>query len=349
MTINSEEVRETTHVPVSALTEPSYGIQNGVSEPVLKTQVPKWRVPPSGWRALIHPLADEVAREVDGYFLEHWPFPNEKSRKTFLNAGFSRVTSLYFPLSKDDRLHFACRLLTVLFLIDDLLEHMSFADGEAYNERLIPIARGDALPDRSIPVEYIFYDLWESMRACDRKLADEVLESTFTFMRSQTDRVRTSIKSLGEYLEYRERDVGKALLSALMRFTLGLQLSKEELSSMRLLEQNCSKQISVVNDIYSWEKELQASKVLHEEGAVICSAVKVVADETNLSFHATKRVLWSMIREWEKVHDAMRDKLVATSSPAVSQDMRRYVKGLEHQMSGNEHWSRTTKRYTEPN
>ena len=87
---------------------------------------------------------------------------------------------------------------------------MSFEAGSAYNENLIPISRGDVLPDRSIPVEYITYDLWESMRACDRKLADEILEPVFTFMRAQTDRTRVGIKELGPYLQYRERDVGKA-------------------------------------------------------------------------------------------------------------------------------------------
>lgn len=48
------------------------------------------------------------------------------------------------------------------------------------------------------------------MRAHDKPLADEVLEPTFTFMRAQTDRERLSIKELSRYLEYREKDVGKA-------------------------------------------------------------------------------------------------------------------------------------------
>jgi aristolochene synthase len=95
-------------------------------------------------------------------------------------------------------------------LLLDILEEMSFDDGSAYNEKLIPIARGDVKPDRNIPVEWITYDLWESMRACDKELADEVLEPTFLFMRAQTDKVRMSINELGHYLEYREKDVGKA-------------------------------------------------------------------------------------------------------------------------------------------
>ena len=93
--------------------------------------------PASAWTPLCHPLEEETTKQVDGYFLEHWPFPNDKARKTFVNAGFSRVTCFYFPLSKDDRIHWACRLLTILFLIDDVLEDLSFADGEEYNNKLI--------------------------------------------------------------------------------------------------------------------------------------------------------------------------------------------------------------------
>lgn len=93
---------------------------------------PKWNIPPSDWTYDIHPRADEVIKEVDGYFLEHWNFADEKARKTFIKAGFSHVTCLYFPLAKDDRIHFACRLLTFLFLIDGMFSwlldrHLSFS------------------------------------------------------------------------------------------------------------------------------------------------------------------------------------------------------------------------------
>ena len=88
------------------------------SQPPSSQPIQHWVPPPSQWVSLIHPRAEEVAREVDGYFLEHWNFPHEKSKKVFVNAGFSRVTCFYFPLAKNDRIHFACRLLTFLFLID---------------------------------------------------------------------------------------------------------------------------------------------------------------------------------------------------------------------------------------
>ncbi|KAF3760408.1 Aristolochene synthase from penicillium Roqueforti [Cryphonectria parasitica EP155] len=306
-------------------------------------------VPPSDWAPKIHPRAEEVAREVDGYFLEHWNFTDDRARSTFLKAGFSRVTCLYFPLAKDERIHFACRLLTVLFLIDDILEDMSFSDGEKLNNRLIELSKGPeyATPDRSIPAEFVIYDLWESMRAHDLELANEVLEPTFVFMRSQTDKVRLTIKELGEYLRYREKDVGKALLSALMRFSMDLRPTPAELAMLRDPEENCAKHLSIVNDIYSFEKEVLASKTGHAEGSFLCSAVKVLATETGLDVSATKRVLWSMVREWELVHNALQDRLL-NADGRCSPTIREYMRGLQFQMSGNELWSRTTPRYMEP-
>lgn len=129
-----------------------------------------------------------------------------------------------------------------------------------------------------------------------------------------------------------------------MRFSMGLHLTPDQQSSVRALEQNCSRQISIVNDIYSWEKEYKASQMLNAEGAVLCSAVKLVSEEAGLDFEASKRVLWSMAREWEQVHDNMAHELL-TSVGANSEAMKLYIKGLEYQMSGNERWSKTTPRY----
>ncbi|KAI1356556.1 Aristolochene synthase from penicillium Roqueforti [Xylaria sp. FL0043] len=287
---------------------------------------------------------DAVIRDVDSYFLDRWDFPSEKARRKFVVAGFSRVTCMYYPMAEQDRIGFACKLLTVLFLIDDLLEDMSFEDGEAYNAALMPIMTGEKKPNRDIPAESIMWDLWEDMRACDLDLANEILEPTFVFMRAQTDRQRKNVKGLGAYLLYRERDVGKALLSALMRFSMSLRLTPEELELVKPVDENY---ISIINDIFSWEKELEQSYSGHEEGSVLCSSVQVLADEANLTIEASKRVLFSMAREWELTHIKLEDCI--RNSSALSEDRKgtvlSYVKGLEYQMSGNELWSATTLRY----
>lgn len=48
------------------------------------------------------------------------------------------------------------------------------------------------------------------MRTHDKDLADSIVQPVITFMRAQTDKARLQIDELGKYLEYRERDVGKA-------------------------------------------------------------------------------------------------------------------------------------------
>ncbi|KAI3559117.1 aristolochene synthase [Colletotrichum abscissum] len=300
--------------------------------------------PAARFTAKIHPREREVSAEVNGFFLNHWPFADSKSRKKFVAAGFPQVTCFYYPTALNDRISFACYLLTLLFLIDDLLEDMSFEAGSSYNERLILLSKGESLPDRSVPVEWITYDLWNDMRTCDEVLANEILEPVFTFMRAQTDKTRLQIKELGHYLKYREKDVGKALLSALMRFSMSLHLSPEDLSSVEDIELNCSKHISVVNDIYSWEKELKASQIGHKEGSALCSSVSVLTSETSLDYSASKRILWIMCREWELLHSKLVTSRISSAAGCGS-DLQAFMKGLEYQMSGNEAWSSITPRY----
>lgn len=82
--------------------------------------------PLSRFISMCHPLEKEITAEVDSYFLTHWGFKTDKERKKFVGAGFSRVTCLYFPLSKDDRIHLACRLLTILFLVDGMFAQSTY-------------------------------------------------------------------------------------------------------------------------------------------------------------------------------------------------------------------------------
>ncbi|KAI0163976.1 Aristolochene synthase in complex with 12,13 Difluorofarnesyl diphosphate [Xylariaceae sp. FL1272] len=296
-------------------------------------------------KALSHPRTDEAIEQVEGYFLKHWPFPNAKARKKFTAAGFSRVTCLYFPKALDDRIQSACMLLTILFLVDDMLEHMSLEEGAEYNRRLMDLAEGHEEPDRTVPAEYIFYDLWRDMRAIDHDMANDVLEPVFVFMRAQTDPARLRPMNLGEYFQYRERDVGKALLGALMRFSMGLRVTEKDLAAARPADEICSKHLSVINDIWSYDKEYVASETLHDEGGALCTCVTIVARDAELSIPATKRLLYSLCREWELAYKEEVNRILTHRDTA---ELRAYLDGLVLQMAGNELWSRTTLRYLEP-
>ncbi|KAL4741152.1 hypothetical protein BDV11DRAFT_203750 [Aspergillus similis] len=202
---------------------------------------------------------------MDNYFLQHWNFPNKTACKKFVVVGFLQVTCLYFLKVLDKCIQFACHLLTVLFLINDLLEYILFKEGSVYNKKLIPISRGN------------------------------------------TDRTRARLIGLGGYLEYCWHDVGKEL-------------------RVREIDANCLKHLSVVNDIYSYEKELHTSKAAHSEEGVLCISLQILAREADL-----------------------RHQLLVAGLSAEGLEtpgLAAYVERPEYQMSGNELWSQTTLRYS---
>lgn len=127
-----------------------------------------------------------------------------------------------------------------------------------------------------------------------------------------------------------------------MRFSMKLEMPTWELDLCRPVERNCSKHISVINDIYSFEKEVAAAKSGHQEGAAVCSSVQIMSEESDLSVPGSKRVLFLLCREWEAVHQQL---VTQRESDKCTPAMSAYMEGLEYQMSGNEHWSHTTKRY----
>jgi hypothetical protein len=75
-------------------------------------------IPLSAFQYRCHPRETETSEKVNDYFLQNWPFGDEKAKRKFVAAAFSQVTCLYFPLSFNDRIEHACKLLTILFLID---------------------------------------------------------------------------------------------------------------------------------------------------------------------------------------------------------------------------------------
>lgn len=82
------------------------------------SRVQLWSIPLSEWQPLRHPRCEEVSREVNSYFMSEWNFPSEDAKRKFIGADYSGGTCLNFPLARNDRIHFVCTLLTVLFLID---------------------------------------------------------------------------------------------------------------------------------------------------------------------------------------------------------------------------------------
>lgn len=175
-----------------------------------------------------HPLGwEQIQAQVEPYFGNNWNFASQKEKKGFLCIGLSRAFSHFFPLTLDDRIDLTCKMLYLSLLIDgelswpevgfghlltfeiDQLEKMSFTQMLSYRDRVMTIALGTSSPDRSICLEWMLHDTVTAMRSMDEVLASDVAQGFCQLLQAQTSQERTTIKTLGSYLKFREIDVGR--------------------------------------------------------------------------------------------------------------------------------------------
>jgi hypothetical protein len=84
--------------------------------------MPSWmaELPSTRFTAKVHPNTDQITEDVHVFFLQHWPFPNDKARKKFVGGNFAYGLCATWPESTDERMRHACWLFTLLFLMDGI-------------------------------------------------------------------------------------------------------------------------------------------------------------------------------------------------------------------------------------
>ncbi|KAJ5496411.1 hypothetical protein N7463_008398 [Penicillium fimorum] len=319
-----------------------YSINRSVRQYSTLQNVP-CEIPAGQLESKTHPLGwERIQAQVEPYFGNSWSFASEKEKKGFLDLGFSRAFSHFFPLTLDDRIDVTCKMLYLSLLIDDQLEKMSFRQMLSYRDRVMKIALGTASPDRRICLEWMLHDTVLAMRSMDAILANDVAQGFCQLLQAQTSQERSTIKTLGLYLKFREIDVGRPLYTALIRFGAKLYLTTTELKKTTALESIAFRHVSAMNDIYSWEREWKVYQANPTDGAQPFSAIYIFANETGLPYTACKRLMYSYCRELELAfkHSSYE---IGTESPR--HELESYIKGLEYFMSGIELWSQWTPRY----
>ncbi|KAJ7274038.1 Aristolochene synthase in complex with 12,13 Difluorofarnesyl diphosphate [Mycena rebaudengoi] len=305
-------------------------------------------VRPTTFAAKIHPHFNQIAIDLDKYFLEHWPFPNKKARQKFVDAKFAYALCIIWPESIDERMVHACFLVTLLFLVDDVLDSLPLDEGREYNTILWKCLSGNKEPNRDIPVEWIAYDVGERMRSCDPVLADDVFKEIAVFMRAQTDPIRLKEDiQWNEYLAWRILDIGGPFLTATGLYCTGLTLPEEDMALVAQLNDIWVKQIIYCNDAWSYDKEEAARKANMDggvpNGSMGATAVSILMGMTGVTADAAKHTLICLAREMEALHESVASEVLAKKA---TPELQKYIKMLEYQMSGNENWSNMTSRYT---
>ncbi len=121
-------------------------------------------------------------------------------------------------------------------------------------------------------------------------------------------------------------------------------MSNDTLKSLGSIHESYGKLGIIVNDIHSFEKELHLWNKDHKEGAKLLNIVNTMSIDAGVSYSTAKRILWVLCREWEIDHQEMVAKVLSDKG-GTDPALKKYLKGLEYVLGGNEYWSETTERY----
>ncbi len=85
---------------------------------------------------------------------------------------------------------------------------MDVEDGKKFYGRLIAIAKGDLTPEEGASIEQITFEVWQTLRSKDEKLANDVLKAAILCLEAQVDARRLSCANMEKLLEYRGEEGG---------------------------------------------------------------------------------------------------------------------------------------------
>ncbi|KAF9058554.1 isoprenoid synthase domain-containing protein [Rhodocollybia butyracea] len=316
-----------------------------------------------------------LVRGDNAFLLENWSFRSVEEKNLFVDMDISRWSLQVFPEVFDSRVQVCTQFITVLFLIDDMLDRMEHAEVAAIP---IPICQNyywlltfkmqatkiihtfqaqvrgekDTTPaDREMSV---VLQLLDEMESCDTEKAHDVKTELLRFWDAQVAPSRDEKPTIDAYLSYRDVDAGIKLVTiffttcvcrSVARWGLDIVIPPDEYPWLSEVEYNISRHVVIVNDLFSWNKEvLLSQKCQGKLGGDLVNAVAITMQLEQVDASAAQARLAKMVQDLEENHFALlasRDR----GKMAMSSDVERYIDFLEDMASGNESWSRVTARY----
>lgn len=247
----------------------------------------------------------------------------------------------------------------VFFFDDDFLELFKrtkdMKGAEDYLNRLrafMPIELGTPMPPPKNPVERALGDLWlRTTPGSSRDWRMRFVQSTRNLLEEcvwelaniQEGRVANPI----EYIEMR-RLVGGAPWSAdLVEHAVGIELPSEiaDTRPLRVLKDTFSDGVHLRNDLFSYQREVE------DEGELSnCVLVfqRFLNTDAQQAADLTNELLTSRLQQFENTALLEVPALCAERgvSPSLSQDIAKYVKGLQDWQAGGHEWHKRSSRYT---
>ncbi|KAJ4258035.1 Terpene cyclase 6 [Fusarium torreyae] len=244
----------------------------------------------------------------------------------------SCVTYLY-PTSSPIRLALLAQSIILLFLHDDVMERGETQDDMTVVDELLTMA------PKNQHLKRFCTEVLEE----DPVLGLDLITAIHAWVRD--GRVQSPFKQdhyayLSDYMVYRRNDIGKQFMVAAVRFGCGVHQTPEELAPFEELTDLFTTHSILLNDLYSYDKEVYESKKLN--GSIV-NAVHVTKQLLSVSPASAKNITRVMSWDMEKEFYAISEKFMR--DPSINHAQRVYITGLLDATIGNIFHSATLSRY----
>jgi germacradienol/geosmin synthase len=224
-----------------------------------------------------------------------------------------------------------------------------------FTERLaafLPVD-GAAMPPPVNAVELGLADLWlrtvRTMSVASRvQFRQSIMDMVQSWLWELANHIQHRIPDPVDYLEMRRLTFGSDLTMSLSRLTHGQALPPEvyQARPMRALDNAAADYCCLVNDIFSYQKEIEFEGELNNGVLVIqnfldCDAPRAIAIANDLMTGRMRQFQYLVATELPLLCDSF-----ALDAPARAA-LDRYVQELKDWMSGVLLWHQKTRRYTE--
>ncbi|KAK4444493.1 putative terpene cyclase [Podospora aff. communis PSN243] len=303
--------------------------------------------PPSTLPApVLHPDNEEIDRQVISYLVDTWEWPSEKAKKAFISWKLSDVVLFMFPTGDTERVRLACELLLLGFLVDDWFDNTDLPASTALVTRLNALLASPSTFQPANTIERMHTTLFSRIIALSppSPSANPILTTYLSMLNCHIAPDRGTFPTLGSYLSFREIDVGMPICRELLYWIEDISLTEKKKTLLAPLERVANYHVSILNDVFSFEREWKAAKELGQ-GAVLVNGVRILADEVGVSVGAAKVLCFSLVRAWEGEFEEMAEGVLGGLVGEERERVGRAVRGVERRMAGAEAFSWRTGRY----
>ncbi|KAJ5721020.1 uncharacterized protein N7483_008954 [Penicillium malachiteum] len=298
-----------------------------------------------------HELAVEDARQLRHEFSSE--INMDLDTKTIANIpgfGHSHVTALTMPECLPERLSLITLFTESTFLNDDYYDKAGAEKVDIYNQRLKKALRTEnheGKPDHTSGLykgKQLQAGFLIKMLQIDHELASDVMSTYSRILDAASVLGKSGLLTLREYCNFRLFNSGMETYQDMCCFGIGLKIDRKAKEKLALIVNVAHTSTFLINDYYSWPKEVREYFEVDENPNLPVNAVCIMMQYHGCSEQEALQGVRDEIITQQKLHLSMIKELEESEGP-LPETWRVYIEAAQYPATGSEIWSIYSPRY----